>query len=78
MNRILGQANGNNTNIFRIFASIGRGAVKGENGETIEQVSFYAPSRNLDYMGLLIKVRSSSIFQVLEPMRSLSGNGTLV
>ncbi|KAG9949285.1 hypothetical protein KCU85_g4404, partial [Aureobasidium melanogenum] len=38
-----GQANGNNTNIFRIFASIGRGAVKGENGETIEQIIEYFP-----------------------------------
>ncbi|KAG9682122.1 hypothetical protein KCU95_g14451, partial [Aureobasidium melanogenum] len=38
-----GQANGNNTNIFRIFASIGRGAVEGENGETIEQIIEYFP-----------------------------------
>ncbi|KAG9672069.1 glycoside hydrolase, partial [Aureobasidium melanogenum] len=37
------KANGNNTNIFRIFASIGRGAVKDENDETIEQIIEYFP-----------------------------------
>jgi hypothetical protein len=41
-NRDLGQAHGNITNVFRIYAAIGRGAVKDENGETIEQVSFSA------------------------------------
>ncbi|KAG9627148.1 hypothetical protein KCV04_g11561, partial [Aureobasidium melanogenum] len=36
-----GQAHGNNTNVFRIYAAIGRGAVKDEHGETIEQIIEY-------------------------------------
>ncbi|KAG9527209.1 hypothetical protein KCU93_g5369, partial [Aureobasidium melanogenum] len=36
-----GQAHGNITNVFRIYAAIGRGAVKDENGETIEQIIEY-------------------------------------
>lgn len=51
-NRGLGQAHGNNTNVFRIYAAIGRGAVKDENGETIEQVSF---SVQIDIMTISVR-----------------------